>query len=74
MSYHRFTMEYVKEDEDNARHSGGGGPNSGSGSVSEAKGQLLESGGGDYGRNYDAPSSSAAMSSLPMYTLMMLAD
>nr|GFA95967.1 AT-hook motif nuclear-localized protein 28-like [Tanacetum cinerariifolium] len=34
----------VKEDEDNARYSGNG-------SVSEAKGVLLESGGGDYGRN-----------------------
>ncbi|GJX98822.1 AT-hook motif nuclear-localized protein 17 [Tanacetum coccineum] len=82
-SYHRFTMEYVKEDEDNARHSGGVGtnsggrvkyPHSGSGSVSEAKGQLPKSGGGDYGGNYDAPSLSAAVSSLPMYTLMMLAD
>ncbi|GJX94868.1 AT-hook motif nuclear-localized protein 28-like protein [Tanacetum coccineum] len=66
-SYHRFTM-------DNARHLDSGGTNSGNGSVSEAKGQFSESGGGDYGRNYEAPCSSAAMSSLPMYTLMMLAD
>nr|GEW36796.1 hypothetical protein [Tanacetum cinerariifolium] len=42
-SYHRFTMEDVKEDKDNARYSGYG-------SVSEAKGELPESGGGDYGR------------------------
>nr|GFD18638.1 hypothetical protein [Tanacetum cinerariifolium] len=36
-------MEDVKEDDDNARYSGNG-------SVSEAKGVLPESGGGDYGR------------------------
>nr|GFC54803.1 hypothetical protein [Tanacetum cinerariifolium] len=39
-SYHKFTMEDVKEDEDNARYSSNG-------SVSEAKGVLPESGGGD---------------------------
>ncbi|PWA40028.1 hypothetical protein CTI12_AA551180 [Artemisia annua] len=75
-SYHRLTMEDKKEGEGNAKHSGGGGTNSGgdrvqyphtgSGSVSEAYGHY-HAGGGSYRQNYDAVQSSSAAMSLPMY-------
>ncbi|PWA62717.1 hypothetical protein CTI12_AA361170 [Artemisia annua] len=79
-SYHRLTMEDKKEGEDNARHSGGGGTNSGGGrvqyphtgsrSVSEAR-ESPKSGGGHYRQNYDAVLSSSAAMPLPMYSCYM---
>ena len=80
-SYHRLPMEDEKEDEDNARRSGGDGTNLRilvAGWYQKQKGNLQSKSDRVYGRNYDASLStllhSSTTMSIPMHSCHMSSD